>query len=105
MAGKTYRYTGKAGLGETHADPDSVPLAHRDAGDGPASSMAELDMPPGTVVELDLDDDPESDSFGATHRDDEHNLEIVNWKDGFGVARRTSIEPGFFAENFEEVGG
>jgi hypothetical protein len=86
-----YEHDG-AGLGEATAGPDLVPLMYRDAGDGPAATMAELDMPHGTEVEL------------AEVRDADHDLEIVSWTDRFGTPRRTSVQPAFFRDHFREVG-
>lgn len=65
--------------------PDEDPVAaerHRD--------MHEMDLHPGTEV---------------THigRDEDRDLELVEWTDRLGNPRITSIAPDHFAEKFKEV--
>jgi hypothetical protein len=100
-----YHHPDGAGLGEATAGADD--LAERPIFPGQEATagqnMAALDMPSGTVVELDIDDDPDSPGFGGPHRDDDADLEIVNWTDQFGIARRTSVDPKFFRAHFSEV--
>lgn len=93
----TYRHPDNYGLGHHHAGTDlgarpahvGLPKAATDAM-GLASTMAELDMHHGTQV---------------THagRDEDRDLEIVEWADSFGTERRTSVTPEQFAEFFVPV--
>jgi hypothetical protein len=76
--GQRWTYGGPAGLGHIHADGPLHPEMH------------ELDMAPGTVVEV-LDHD--------TARD----LVLVGWTDAPGNPRTTSIEPAIFAQHFVEA--
>lgn len=68
-------------------------------------TMADLDMPPGTIVTLAVNDDPDSPDRGKPVRDDDNDLEIVEWADAHGDPRRTTVTPAFFAEHFTEVTG
>jgi hypothetical protein len=103
MAKYLFEHPAEAGLGEHHADPGAPPLEERSAvrhgaagaPQHPAQdgelTMADLDMPHGTLVEL-------------HGHDEDRGLVQVDWVDKFGNDRRTSIDPGFFAEHFREVG-
>jgi|SRR5215469_14509709 len=99
-----YRYEhpeGK-GLGEHHAGRGDLALSRRSAawqgvvGQGNVeaaegeTSMRDLDMSSGTLVEL-------------LEYDGERNLYRVGWIDGLDTERITSIEPDFFLEHFSEV--
>jgi hypothetical protein len=104
-----YEHPAEAGLGEHWASPDHPPLEERPANSfgavgaparGPLPgevTMADLDMPHGTVVTVATDDD------GNEVRDGDRDLEIVEWTDRQGNPRRTSVHPEFFAEHFREV--
>jgi len=99
-------FEGPAGYGAHHADDADDPLHERGIYPGvdaaPGQSMADLDLEPGTVVELDTDDDPDSETFGAVHRDDDADAELIIWTDKFGTARRTAVPAAYFAEHFRE---
>lgn len=88
-----YSHPDGAGLGEAHADQADDALHERPIfpGQEPAAgqNMAALDLPSGTVVEVDAEaDDP---------------AVIVLWADQFGTARRSAIDPEFFDAHFTEV--
>lgn len=89
--GEQYRYTGKRGLGQEKriADP-GIPEERNSL----ASDMADLDLPPGTVVTV-LGDDADRD------------LTLVQWTDSNGTDRILSMEPGEFGSSFkkENAGG
>lgn len=115
MTKYAYRHPNELGFGEHHSD-DGVDLSTRPAQPPEVASamtnalamidpteeqqaklnaflgrsMADLDMPHDTEVEL-------------VGHDDDRNLEIVEWTDRHGDPRRTSIEPDVFASHFEEV--
>jgi hypothetical protein len=55
---------------------------------------------PAEMRDLDLSDGTEVEHVGT---DEGRGLEIVAWTDLSGVERRTSVEPDFFASNFEEI--
>jgi hypothetical protein len=93
MARYLYSHPDGAGFGEAHARQADDALAERPIFPGQEATagqnMATLDLPSGTVV--DLDEDADTDQF------------IVTWADQFGTARRTAIDPKFFAAHFTEV--
>lgn len=76
-----YAHPGGKGFGQHHAEESGRELP---------SEMRDLDMAPGTEVE----------HVGS---DEDRGLEIVAWTDRSGIERRTSVEPDFFASNFQEV--
>ena len=79
----SYRYKADAGLAARArvADPD--------VSDDLPAEMRDLDMEPGTEVEV------------AGH-DEERDLVLVNWTDANGTPRTTSLPPDTFAADFEE---
>lgn len=81
--GDSYRLAADAGLGAAarDADPDQA---------GPLpTEQAVLDLQPGTTVVV------------AGH-DPDRDLVLVEWTDGQGNPRITSIGPGAFARDFEK---
>lgn len=72
-----HRYTGEAGLGEIHNSELR-------------SDMRELDLATGTAVK-------------HVGRDDDRDLELIEWVDAQGNPRISSIEPELFASHFEEA--
>jgi hypothetical protein len=79
----TYSHPEGRGFGEHHANASQRELP---------AEMRDLDMPSGTEVE-----------HVAT--DEERGLEVVAWTDLSGDARRTSVDPEFFAAHFQPVQG
>jgi hypothetical protein len=80
--GDTYRLAAEAGLGAAarDADPDLT---------GPLpTEQAVLDLAPGTTVVV------------AGH-DDDRGLTLVEWVDGQGTSRITSVDPAALARDFE----
>jgi len=79
----THRYKADAGLAARArvADPD--------VSDELPAEMHDLDMAPGTEVEV----------IGP---DDERDLVLVNWTDRNGTPRTTSLTAETFADDFEE---
>jgi hypothetical protein len=63
-------------------------------------SMADLDMPDGTEVELCMNDDPDDPDDGPIRHD---GLQVVQWTDQHGDLRRTSVSDEVFDEYFSEV--
>lgn len=104
MTAYKYDHPQGKGFGEHHVEEDHPALEDRSANwqgvegaDGlnwkPRAgelSMKELDMPPGTEVDL-LEDDTE------------RGLKRVAWVDGQGTLRVTSVDPTLFDEYFSEV--
>jgi len=101
-----YEHPAEAGFAEHHADAEHAPLDERPAdrfgtnapmtGLAPGElTMADLDMPHGTVVTLREHDD------GGEH--DEAGQVVGEWTDQFGTQRATGFDPDFFAEHFTEV--
>lgn len=78
-----YRYNADAGLAAR------ARIADPDLSDELPSEMHDLDMPPGTEVEV-------------VGHDEERDLVLVNWTDLQGNPRTTSIEPSTFGNDFEE---
>jgi hypothetical protein len=76
-----YNHAQGKGFGQHHAEEGGRELP---------AEMRDLDMADGTEVE-----------HVAT--DIERRLEVVAWTDMSGDARRTSVEPEFFASNFQGV--
>jgi len=77
----THKYVRDKGFGEHHASAASRELP---------AEMRDLDMAPGTEVEV-------ADTDEATGRP------IVAWTDPTGTGRRTTVDPEFFAEHFEAL--
>lgn len=124
MAHYRYEHPLEAGVGEHHADPSHPMLADRPAqvmGAVPLGAldfldlsadqksklaavheltMADLDMPHGTVVTVAMNDDPDDPNNGPIDHDGQT---VVEWTDKYGTERRTAFDPAFFAEHFTEV--
>jgi hypothetical protein len=110
-----YEHPDGSGLGRHVRDtnePDAPRLEDRSAAwsgvggevqppRGSELTMADLDMPDGTIVELAANDDPDDPAEVAY--DHERDLHLVDWVDRHGNTRRTSITPEFFSEYFTEV--
>jgi hypothetical protein len=96
----TYDHPEGKGFGEHHVEEGHPALDQRSAAwqgvDGHATphasemTMADLDMPSGTRVEL-------------LEHDKERDLHRVQWVDSHGTERITSIDPDFFVNHFAEV--
>jgi hypothetical protein len=65
-------------------------LGHNAAGNPLTAEMSELDLVPGTTVEV-LELDADSD------------WPLVQWTDGTGINRITTIEPNVFDQDFAPV--
>ena len=81
--GTRYRHTAEQGLAARArvADPD--------LDDALPSDMAQLDLPPDTVVEV-------------VGFDDDRDLVLVSWTDGNGTDRITSLDEADFTDSFTE---
>lgn len=75
------------GLPEDHQIPEKTMETLGFLGPQHAQTMQELDLHHGTPV-------------AHTGRDEDRDLEIVEWADAFGIMRRTTITPADFAEFF-----
>ena len=77
----THRYTHDAGFGAHHAT-----VAGREL----PAEMRDLDLPPGTEVEL-------------ADTDEDTGRPILAWADATGNGRHTTVDTEFFADHFEPL--
>jgi len=97
-----YEHPAEAGFGEHHADPEHPPLEERSATRHGAEGAPQHPAMPGELTMADLD---MKHGTVVTHAGvaEESGHVIVEWVDGLGHDRATTIAPDTFAELFREV--